>query len=859
MSLTNTRRDHATDPALLTSRKAGSAFCIWLALLSLVVGWLGIAPIYTPPHWSAVFFFVMAVALFIGPFRQTDIAPLPRKYLGLLLPLGLSIILIPWPYNVGSVLLAVSLLIMTAGERSLWLRRGAVALGASGLVMLLESAVQPVLFRVFALRHGSPWAADIVRLVLKSVGAAVSVSGSVLHQQTYDALVPINVTWEALGLYTVANLMIVGTALLLILRADRMRWLAFLAISIIYPLVRYPILLLIYEEGGQTDLFWAPWVTMLTFIPLALLIAWLVTRDLHVPEYVKWPKLDHGNAAIRVLLAGGVVAICAVGMLSFQDPGTTKHGRILIDEAHSNWEWTTRKYDTNWYNEASGYNYYCLADYLGHFYQVDRGTERITPELLDRYDVLILKTLTKPLEQEETDAIVDFVSAGGGLWLIGDHTNVFGMSAHMNPLAERFGMSYKYVATYDLTSGGLTTYRPSTMLPHPTVQYMPPVFLFGTSCSMIAPLWVDYPVIGYSLRSLRADYARANFFPEKKLTLDYEFGLLPQAVAERYGRGRVAAWTDSTVFSNFWFYMPGKSELCLGTINWLNHSNRWGFVRWLLAGVAVCALWFGVRWSRRTTPTIVVVWVLAGVLMGVPVGIRAFAAMNRAAYPLPAPRRSLPRIVFEREHCSFTLPSEVWDTSIVLENNYHTFFAWTQRLGYMPASIPSLDVSLTKAQVLVLVNPCRDFSARELLHIRRYLQAGGRVLVLDGAHNKGSTANRILGDYGIKIEEAPVPQSWVFDRKGRKVAAAQLPRPVTGGEPVLTMAFRKSFATATKVGKGLIAAMGSSHMFADRSMGSTSTVPNTYQSGIYNMEFWLFRNLMEGPPDPKLWDSPQPM
>ncbi len=861
MSATKTRRDHTVDTPLVASRKAGSVVWIWLAFLSLVAGWLGIVPVYSPAHWSASIFFAVALVSFATSFRYTDIAPLPRRYIGLLLPLVFSIVFIPWPYSVGSVFLSAALVAAIVSERSPLLRRGALALAASGLVMLLESALQPVLFRVFAHYHSAPWAAKIVQIILRSVGAKVSAAGSVLHYQTFEALVPINVTCEALGLYALASFVIVGTALLLILRAGRVRWLAFLAISVIYPLVRYPIMILAYEEGLQMNAFWSPWATMLTFAPLPLLVGRFVTRDVRMPEFIRWPQLSLGRPAIRALLAGGVAAFCIIGFFSFQGPGTTKRGRILIDEAHSNWEWTTRKYDTKWYSQASVYNYYCLADYLGHFYHVSRGNDAITPELLKHYDVLILKTLTKPLQQEEIDAIEDFVHAGGGLWLVGDHTNVFGISEHMNPLARRFGMSFKYDATYDLTTGGLTVYRRSVMLPHPTVQHMPPVFLFGTSDSMDADLWAQYPIIGYGLRSLRADYSQENFFPENKLTLDQEFGLFPQAVAARSGRGRVAAWTDSTVFSNFWFYMPGKSEICLGTVNWLNHTNKWGWLRWLMGVVAICSVYLVIRWSRRakSTAAIAWTWALTGVLLGVPIGTMVFAVMNRAEYPLPAPNRPLPRIAFERDHCNFTLPSEALDSSMALENHYHTFFVWTQRLGYMPASIPSLEVSLSDARLLVLMNPNKDFSAQELLRIRRYLQAGGRVLVLDGAHNTGSTANRLLGEYGIRIEEAPFAQSFVFDKDGRKIAAVERPRPVTGGEPILTLAFGKPFVTATKVGKGVIAAMASSHLFTDRTMGVTSTVPDSYQSGIYETEYWLFRNLMTGPPDPKRWDLPHPM
>ena len=502
MSLPKLRRSDA-DGHILVRGETGSMIWIWVALLSLVGGWLGIVPVYSPPHWSASAFFIFAVVLFAIAFRQTDIAPLPSKYVGFLLPIALSILLIPWPYNVGPVFLAGFLIVIMIGRRSLLVRRIALALGASGLMMLLESASQPLLFQIFAHYHDMPWAARIEQLMFRSIGVDASVSSSILHRKTFEALIPINVTCEALGLYAVAVFMIAGIVLLSILRVSRLRWLACLAILILYPLVRYQMLILAYEEIGQTVLFWSSWVTVLTFIPMAVLIWRLVTPDILVTDHVIWPQLDLRMASVRASLISCAAAVCIVGLFSFQDPGASKRGRILIDESHSNWEWTTRKYDTKWYNEASGYNYYCLADYLNHFYHVDRGSEKITAELLESYDVLVLKTLTRPLQQEEMDAIVDFVRDGGGLWLVGDHTNVFGISAHMNPLAQRFGMSFKYVATYDLTSGGLTVYRPSVMLPHPTVQYMPPVFLFGTSCSMDAPIWADCPVIGYSLLSRR--------------------------------------------------------------------------------------------------------------------------------------------------------------------------------------------------------------------------------------------------------------------------------------------------------------------------------------------------------------------
>ena len=43
--------------------------------------------------------------------------------------------------------------------------------------------------------------------------------------------------------------------------------------------------------------------------------------------------------------------------------------------------------------------------------------------------------------------------------------------------------------------------------------------------------------------------------------------------AARHGQGRAIAFTDSTIFSNFCTFQPGKAELMLGMVEWLNHGN----------------------------------------------------------------------------------------------------------------------------------------------------------------------------------------------------------------------------------------------------------------------------------------------
>ena len=93
------------------------------------------------------------------------------------------------------------------------------------------------------------------------------------------------------------------------------------------------------------------------------------------------------------------------------DPvGSRKGGRVLIEEYHPGeddvWERTDKPFDTKWYGNMSGYNYYCIFDYCGHYYDVSRLTKPVDDSALQACDVLILKIPTRPYTPEEIDSII---------------------------------------------------------------------------------------------------------------------------------------------------------------------------------------------------------------------------------------------------------------------------------------------------------------------------------------------------------------------------------------------------------------------------------------------------------------------
>lgn len=166
-------------------------------------------------------------------------------------------------------------------------------------------------------------------------------------------------------------------------------------------------------------------------------------------------------------------AIVALGLLAgclflARPIGHEKKGRILIAESNSEWEPAAFPINTDVFGVRSVYNYTAFTRVLQKYFAVEVTKQALTPEVLSRVDVLILKTPTSQYTAHELRAIWDFVDKGGGLWLIGDHTNVFGMDAYLNTVSARYGFRFNYDAVAE-PGYGRQLYKASWLISHPCV------------------------------------------------------------------------------------------------------------------------------------------------------------------------------------------------------------------------------------------------------------------------------------------------------------------------------------------------------------------------------------------------------
>ncbi len=827
-------------------------YMFWLGLFLQAAGWQFLLAMFTEPKPVGLALLVLGAVL-MGLSIPGAPRFSPAAVAAYALTAVFSLALLPYPQCLGGAFMLAGLVLLVLPPVRSALSSLSFGLLVTGVICLAEAAMLPLFMSVGARVHELPGLAGLFSWLMTAFGHESARHATSFFVQGNAQVHEFTVNSEYFGWPVLLNAVcglffwqcIYGTA-------HKLKdLLVFAAAALVYALVRYFLLSELYLDLPLFALFWDPWVLCISFLPLFVFLASaqpilsvsLARRGVHEHPTSKLihPAGPPLQGLGKLVLMGGLAAaaICLAAVWGWEDPGLKKPGRIIIDETHSKWELMDRKYDTEWYGEESGYNYYCLAKFLGWHYRVKLNTAAITAALLGDCDILVIKTPTSAFTPEEIEAIEAFVRRGGGLFLIGDHTNVFGTSTYLNVIARRFGLHYNLDATYDLRTGGLSLYRRPALLPHPIVQRLPP-FLFGTSCTLDVPAGGQIPIGGYALRVAGHDYSSGAFFSTSTDGPHIGFGVFPQLAAVKFHRGRVAAFTDSTVFSNFWMFVPGKPELMLGCTEWLNRSNRYVMLPrvLLLLGVLIgaCCL---VRLNQHGPDRLPLG--LAAVTLGCLAGSQVIAALNRTAYPEPKPHTAFTTICFDQQYSRFELPSE----KLFLQSNldFHTFYTWVQRVGYVPRVASRLADAVAESRGLVLLNPAGPIAKSELQRLKRYVEGGGVLFVLDAAVQKNSIANTVLAEFGLTIGGEVYAGQSISNRAGQIVAINQTVRFISGGEPILFSTNHEAVLSVKQQGRGTVIAGTDSEMFCMRSLGSVNTVPSPMQRRLYDVLFELFRRI----------------
>ena len=525
----------------------------------------------------------------------------------------------------------------------------------------------------------------------------------------------------------------------------------------------------------------------------------------------------------------------ALATVVFWHPGGTpkEEKKIVIANWHAQWSPSDRPYDREWYGADSGYNYACLARLYEKFAPVQLTAGPLTAADLAGASMIVVYDPDRRFSKEELTLVHDFVRDGGGLLVIGDHTNVFGSTTHLNELCAPFGFQMRDDVLFDLDEDFHQMLYPPP-LANSLWHGMGMFKLRGPASIRPTSIWTR-PVyqVGHS-KAVRAIYSVNNFFPPPHDHPRMTSGEFCVAATARYGRGRVVAWADSTVFSNFEIFYPGKYEFLLNAAHWLNHrdSSLAALVRNLaLVMLAAGALALVIRWPRP-----VVVLATLATLAGAAAGgwlIGRTAEHFRGAFPEPLAAGDW--VVFAADATDPVHNLTGFVAEGPYDQRYEVFIQWVLRTGAMSGFHVigdtrgnALDQHLRdsgKARVAraLIVRKPEDLAQ---LHDLAAIPAakGDPVLLMFAASVKPEDAAAAVRSSGLL---------------GADSAANSIIAAWPAGETLIEEGGRRVLVVAA------------AERFADQAMGiSEKVTPNASQRALFDQAFGIIDRFFNRPPRP---------
>jgi hypothetical protein len=865
---------------------------VWIALALLSASWLFGVGLYGPANFPAWAVAVAAGTLLLLAGKNFPPGGLPRREIWLALALlAPAVATTTWPYRAGPLLLAAGLALALPAANRQGLKAAAAAAFTAGLVLLVQGAAVAIYIAQTARCHNAPWpAAPLLAGIVNWLGADAAADGPYLITHTMRESHRLAVTWDLaldpatlsfflgglvwLGLagekgdsphlceapggpfrqmgtvpFFSAGVLTVVIACWLPLRA------ALLTAVFLHRVIRFP-----YEWPLHVmNHFFSPWVSLALLAP-PLLVAWRLVRPGRgragqqsgtVPIFV---AKGHKNGTVPLIPAWrrrGAVALVLAGAMGLAvagqwDPlGARKAGRVKFVERHSTWSPTTRPYDTAVYGEEGSYNYAAAYRWLGQFFTMSQllESDKIDDATLAGCDVLVIKLPSTRYTPDEAEAVVRFVAGGGGLLLIGDHTNVDRSAAYMNDITRSFGFTYRDDLLFGTEGSPYDEHYEAAARPHPAVAHVP-WFDFAVSCS-VDPGWSrgQAAILQTGLWSMPPDYHMENYHPVPQHCPGMRAGAFIQAWAARHGQGRAMAFTDSTIFSNFCLFQPGKSQLLLNMLEWLNHRDA-GFdtaavLLWLGLAALAAAVWLARRWPAG--------WLvlLAAAVGGWSLAATATAALQRRALALPPAVRPQTRVVIDRTTSAVPLAQGAFNEDKE-GRGFGLLEQWILRLGYYTVRAEGAEAFSGDALVVICPTLHADAAFRDRLV--RYVGDGGKLLVIDAPENSASTADELLRPFGLSILRGQAWQGTLTMKDDWPAIRVDRAWEVAGGRPVASLGTRP-IAAAAEHGKGLVMAVGFGAAWNDAGMGNDwMEKPDAEMLRRYQALYALLQLLVEGKP-----------
>ncbi len=824
------------------------SFLFWFGLLLISMSFFSFSGFYEyPPNLvTGMLFLVPGVLMMIYTMSTTAINLKLWVKVLLIIATIPTILFYSFPANIGCVILLIYLLL------SLTKVKYCDKFLSPTIVVIIQGLVFQFVWWVFPNLHETKHLHKLYYFLLKILGAEVSLFDGSLVLRSGDSLVRYLVTYEQLAIPLVL-VFLCGSIIAVIMNQPKdlsKKIIRLFAGCLVYVLLRYGVLIILYPLYHLTALFWRALPTMFSFLPLVLILTFLLPQK-SLSLIIEMPS--------KRIYHGLVVGLCLFLFLlpfTITDPGVKKEGKIFIDEYHGkDWEPVTVPLDRqNFGGQRSVYTYYSLVEWIKNFYPVEVVFSPEEYDNLHNYDILVLKTPTREFSQDVIEKIVSFVEGGGGLFVIGDHTNVFGMNGYLNSIVKRWGIEFLYDSTFDLRTTGLTKYSPPTLFPHPIVQDFNQ-YKFATSCTLKTDIFTDNIIVGYGMGAEGMDLATINFFGNLYATPEDRWGLFVQTAAKRVGKGRVLAFSDSTTFSSFSVFMHDNPIFLAGIFNYLNKSNT---TAWFVLQICAALLLFGLLiWGILRRHHFLKLDFLITLALVVPVSF-SFANLtsryvNHRNYleEVHVLLNEDPAIHFYLGHSEgINVPPAIGVSPD--ENDFSSLFIALQRLGFSTRESRTFKECFKGSpKGIIVINPNKLFTSKEKETIRNFVNEGGTFIICDSPFHSKSTSSNLTQLFDI-VSYKSSNQLPLATGEGIKTKTAIVPSwRLYPGQESPALDFKQSekivnlYYFKKDIGEGQVVFIGDSFILSNLILGDPGNPPTAFQFELYQEIFNLLEFLKD--------------
>lgn len=526
----------------------------------------------------------------------------------------------------------------------------------------------------------------------------------------------------------------------------------------------------------------------------------------------------------RQSVFGGAWVCVGVFVLTFSSfaipKGETKAGRVLIDDRLTDvWEPASRRLTNEWFGDFSTYSFSAAVEWIGyHFPTTVNCGDRYTDALLQDYDVFVLKTPSQQIEDEEIQAILRFVHNGGGLLLVGDHTNLLGMSSRLNQLAHPAGIHFAFDAVSDGQGQGFSVYEAGKSLAHPSANRVSRM-QFMTSCSLTIRGAARPVLVAPKQMRQRGDYSSSSFFGSIQSDPRTVLGPAILAAEGDYGAGRIAAFSDSTVLSSFALFQYDRESYLVDTVAFLNTRQPDSqLIKLLFAVLSVAVIATG-RWLLRgARPTSKLLATGLGPALSVLVAVSLAQSFNTRVFPSAEPIDLVPRMsVLTSDFQAMIPPVLGADVGDQADYAYDTWYVALSRAGVFPQLVDDLEIAL-QGDTLWVLNPVNGQDSVSQSRIDEWVNSGGHLVIT--CRSDAFYAQPIatyLGALGLKVDRDQ-----------------DLPLVLSKGMELLPLPSSRFTGFTQDVGSGKITVVFGSEWWSRENLGHAFSVPGRERRLAYD-------------------------